>query len=71
MNVIFILSRRRRGEGREGEEEEGRGRRRRRRLRRKSRRRRRKHSTQIVKTKYINTKQGCKRYVKQTGNPFN
>ena len=48
--------RRRRGEG-GGEKEEERGRRR--------------HFTQTVKTKYINTKQGCKRYVKQTWNTFN
>ena len=48
--------RRRRGEG-GGEKKEEMGRRR--------------HFTQTVKTKYVNTKQGCKRYVKQTWNTFN
>ena len=32
--------------------------------------RRRRHFTQTVKTKYMKTKQGCKKFVKQTWNPF-
>ena len=44
-----------RGRSRSGEKERG----------------RRRHFTQTVKTKYINTKQGSKRYVKQTWNTFN
>ena len=33
--------------------------------------RRRRHFTQTVKTKYMNTKQGCKDFDKQTWNRFN
>ena len=57
-----------------GEREVGGGRRKKRRRKGKRKRRRqwrRRHFTQTVKTKHLNTKQGCKKFVKQTWNPLN